>query len=112
MPRIMLQSPWGTSYRIDARGRDILQAWFSEILPLVNGQLGQHDVPPALVNVYPLVLEEGPGPDFDWPADSRVITKLYQFPVRTGLEGMAALDKLKAELEAEVAKLRGTDGRV
>jgi hypothetical protein len=103
MPRIELHDPFGTAYRIDSRNLRTLQAWFAEILPLANPPAAAADVPPARIIVWPMFLG---AEDADWVTDSRVLGRAEPFPAGTGAAGMYELDRLRKQLEHELAGLR------
>jgi len=108
MPHVTLIDAWGSSYQIATTRDATLAAWFDEWLPLVNRDLGQTDVPPARITVMPL-WPGGHDAAPDWATDSRVLGHLYPFAGRDGAAGMAALDALRASVQAEVARLRAAD---
>lgn len=108
MPRVTLQDPWGMNYRIDTMRTETLRAWFDEILPIVNYSLGERDVPPATIWVYPMF--EGPEPHApDWLADTRVIGQVEPFPARNGIDGMLEMASLRIKLEHELAAMNGPE---
>lgn len=104
MPRVLLVDPWGQSYHCDTRSPALLSEWFDEILPQVNRALGQRDIPPARIQVWPLFREtrDGRPADADWHTDSRALGTLEPFPAINGEEGTAALSLLWRELAVRV----------
>lgn len=104
MPRIQLVDGLSMMYQIDTRNPRTLQAWFAEVLPLVNPPDAPPGWGPGRINVFPMF---GPGlGDADWPSDSRVLGRVEPFPALTGAAGMYELDQLRKRYERELAELR------
>lgn len=101
----MLQEPWGYCWHLSTRRVETtLLAWFDEWLPIANRHLGEHDVPPALINIHPLFDECPKNPD--WLTDSRAISQMIPFRAKTGMEGLEELAQLRQKLEREISSLR------
>lgn len=111
MPYVRLQDPWGMNYAISTRRvESTLLAWFDEMLPIVNHSLGQHDAPPAVINVSPMWEPyEGGTRNPDWHTDTRVLGRLDPFPAKTGTEGLKELERLRQRLAGVLAIYRKRD---
>lgn len=107
MPRIMLRDPFGMAYRIDSQQRKTIQAWFDELLPVVNPRPGPEMA--TYINVQPIFSQDGWVAD--WPADTRVIGDLRPFKARNGRAAMHELDQLRTDLEAELRRLNSQAAR-
>ena len=100
MPYVQLRDPWGMCYHIATRRTETtLLAWLDEILPVVNRNLGERGVPAAVINIHPM-WEDNEHPD--WLTDTRSISRMYEFPARTGIEGLELLARLRQRLEREL----------
>jgi hypothetical protein len=105
MPYVELFDPWGTTFRISTRRESTLQAWFDEILPIVNRSHGDRDTPAAQIMVHPMWGHYDGLRDPDWLADTRVIGRTYDFPPKNGEDGLKAMEALRAQLTAELATM-------
>lgn len=106
MPRVRLLDPWGMCYEIATQREDTLRAWFQEMLPIVNADMGKPDIPPARIIVDPMWV----GADPDWLTDSRVLGRLHEFPALNGDDGIFELKRLRDELGKELEAIRAARG--
>ena len=105
MPRIIIQDPYGTYYRIDTMSDVALYAWFDEILPntYYSASNGVCMWPTIIVQPMRDFISE----EYDWITDTRVLGRQHAFPAKNGTEGMAELQKLHAYLKHAKARLDG-----
>jgi hypothetical protein len=101
MPRILLLDPMRTAYRIDSRNPKTIQAWFDELLPVINPRPTDEMV--TEINVQPLWTADGG--EADWLADSRVIGDVRPFLARNGRAAMHELEQLRADLQAQLRSI-------
>lgn len=98
--------PGGTCYAVCTRQVEtILRAWFSEILPVAHWKYRDGDIVYPRIRVHPMwALKPGFPSDPDWLIDGRVLG-IYEFRAIDGDTGLAALLKLRRDLETELAAL-------
>ena len=105
MPRIALIDPWGLRYDIATRQTEtLLKAWFDELLPLhCKGRpVDDFDVVWPTVIIWPMWAGPMRNSDPDWLTDNRVLGRVHPFPAKDGLSALAALLRIRRELEHEL----------
>lgn len=108
MPRIRVMDPTGLSYEIDTRSRELLSRWFDEVLPhaFIDGRPGvdDFDVLWPRVQISPMwAWKAGTPVDPDWSCDSRALGRLVELRAAHGEQGLAELDRIRQEIEQELA---------